>query len=74
MLIGKGRYLSILVFLYKNNNVQVIGHDYETFDVYEYRGDKLRDKLESYLRKGKPPLSFIPIQTILHGFVLQIKS
>jgi len=31
----------------------VLGHDYETFDVYDYRGDKLRDKLESYLSKGK---------------------
>lgn len=29
-----------------------MGHKFETFDVYEYRGDKLRNKLESYLRKG----------------------
>ena len=31
---------------------QVLGLKYETFDVYNYRGDKLRDKLESYLKKG----------------------
>ncbi len=31
----------------------VLGHAYETFDVYDFRGDKLRDKLESYLSKGK---------------------
>ena len=32
--------------------LQVQGVKYETFDVYDYRGDKLRDKLESYLTKG----------------------
>lgn len=31
---------------------QVLNIPYERFDVYEYRGDKLRDKLESYLSKG----------------------
>ena len=31
---------------------RIIGAKYETFDVYEYRGDKLRAKLESYLSKG----------------------
>ncbi len=30
----------------------VLGLKYETFDVYDYRGEKLRDKLESYLKKG----------------------
>lgn len=30
----------------------VMGEKYETFDVYEYRGEKLHDKLESYLSKG----------------------
>ena len=29
-----------------------MGQKYETFDVYNYRGDKLKDKLESYLSKG----------------------
>ena len=32
--------------------LQVQGVKYETFDVYDYRGEKLRGKLESYLSKG----------------------
>jgi len=32
--------------------LQVMGVKYETFDVYDYRGEKLRDKLTSYLSKG----------------------
>ena len=32
--------------------LQVQGVKYETFDVYDYRGDKLRAKLESYLKEG----------------------
>ena len=32
--------------------LQVLGIQYETFDVYDYRGDKLAEKLESYLVKG----------------------
>ena len=32
--------------------LQVQGVKYETFDVYDYRGDRLRTKLESYLGKG----------------------
>ncbi|MDL2296346.1 pyridoxal phosphate-dependent aminotransferase [Bacteroidales bacterium OttesenSCG-928-B11] len=31
---------------------RVLGLKYETFDVYNYRQDKLKDKLESYLSKG----------------------
>jgi aspartate/methionine/tyrosine aminotransferase len=31
---------------------KVLGLKYETFDVYNYRGDKLREKLESYLKEG----------------------
>ncbi|NTW32677.1 MAG: pyridoxal phosphate-dependent aminotransferase [Bacteroidetes bacterium] len=31
---------------------KVIGIKYEAFDVYNYRGEKLREKLESFLRKG----------------------
>ena len=31
---------------------RVLGLKYETFDVYNYRGEKLKDKLESYLKKG----------------------
>ena len=32
--------------------LQVMGVKYETFDVYDYRGDKLAPKLESYLSNG----------------------
>jgi len=32
--------------------LQVMGVNYETFDVYNYRGDKLRAKLEGYLKTG----------------------
>lgn len=32
--------------------LQVMGVKYETFDVYDYRGDKLYHKLEEYLCKG----------------------
>ncbi len=32
--------------------LQVQGVKYETFDVYDYRGEKFRGKLESYLSKG----------------------
>lgn len=32
--------------------LQVLGVKYETFDVYDYRGDKLGPKLEDYLRHG----------------------
>lgn len=32
--------------------LQIQGVNYETFDVYDYRGDKLGPKLESYLSKG----------------------
>ncbi len=38
----------------------VLGFKHETFDVYNYRGDKLRAKLESYLEKGN-------ISTILYS-------
>ena len=31
---------------------KVLGQKFETFDVYDYRGDKLRDKLISYFEKG----------------------
>ena len=32
--------------------LQVMGVKYETFDVYDFRGEKLGPKLESYLRNG----------------------
>jgi len=31
---------------------KVLGQKFESFDVYDYRGEKLRGKLESYLKKG----------------------
>jgi aspartate/methionine/tyrosine aminotransferase len=33
--------------------LRVMGQGWESFDVYDYRGDKLRDKLESYLSTGR---------------------
>jgi aspartate/methionine/tyrosine aminotransferase len=32
---------------------RLLGHDYRSFDVYNYRGKKLREKMESYLQTGK---------------------
>ncbi|MCF6185660.1 MAG: pyridoxal phosphate-dependent aminotransferase, partial [Bacteroidales bacterium] len=39
-------------FPVQKQQCQVLGHDYESFDVYDYRGEKLRAKLESYLKTG----------------------
>lgn len=39
-------------FPVQKQQCRVLGIPYETFDVYDYRGDKLREKLEEYLRKG----------------------
>jgi aspartate/methionine/tyrosine aminotransferase len=39
---------------------KVLGHDYRTFDVYNYRGKKLKDKIEEYLKTGK-------VSTILYS-------
>ncbi|MBN2275745.1 MAG: pyridoxal phosphate-dependent aminotransferase [Bacteroidales bacterium] len=33
--------------------VHVLGHNYYSFDIYDYRGKKLKQKLESYLQTGK---------------------
>jgi len=33
--------------------IHVLGHDFYSFDIYEYRGDKLKEKLESFLKTGK---------------------
>jgi len=32
---------------------KVLGHDYFSFDIYDYRGEKLGAKLESYLQTGR---------------------
>ncbi len=39
-------------FPVNKNQARVLGIPYENFDVYEFRGDKLKAKLESYLEKG----------------------
>lgn len=39
-------------FPVQKQQLNVLGMKYETFDVYNYRGEKLREKLESYLSKG----------------------
>jgi aspartate/methionine/tyrosine aminotransferase len=39
-------------FPVQKQQMMVLGQKYETFDVFNYRGDKLKDKLESYLSKG----------------------
>ena len=39
-------------FPVQKQQLEVLNQKYETFDVYNYRGDKLKDKLESYLIKG----------------------
>lgn len=39
-------------FPVQKQQLVVMGQKYETFDVYNYRGDKLKEKLESYLRSG----------------------
>jgi aspartate/methionine/tyrosine aminotransferase len=40
-------------FPVQKQQVRMIGHDYYSFDVYNFRGPKLREKLESYFRTGK---------------------
>lgn len=39
-------------FPVQKQQIKVMGYKYETFDVYECRGEKLRDILEQYLSKG----------------------
>ena len=40
-------------FPVQKQQVRMLGHDYYSFDVYNYRGKKLKAKLESYLETGK---------------------
>jgi aspartate/methionine/tyrosine aminotransferase len=40
-------------FPVQKQQVKMLGHDYFSFDVYNYRGKKLRSKIESYLQTGK---------------------
>ena len=39
-------------FPVQKQQMMVLGLKYETFDVFNYRGEKLQEKLESYLSKG----------------------
>lgn len=47
-------------FPVQKQQCKVLGQDYKSFDVYNFRGEKLKQKLESYLRDGK-------ISTILYS-------
>ena len=33
--------------------VKMLGHDFQSFDIYDHRGSKLKEKLESYFSTGK---------------------
>ena len=51
----KGKNKTLFIdpgFPVHKQQMRVLGLQWETFDVYNYRGDKLRDQLESYLSKG----------------------
>jgi aspartate/methionine/tyrosine aminotransferase len=39
-------------FPVQKQQMRVMSHRYETFDVFDFRGEKLRAKLKSYLEKG----------------------
>lgn len=39
-------------FPIQKSQLKILGIGYEQFDIYDYRGEKLREKLESYLKKG----------------------
>lgn len=39
-------------FPVQKQQMMVMGQKYESFDIYKYRGDKLKTKLEEYLSKG----------------------
>jgi aspartate/methionine/tyrosine aminotransferase len=47
-------------FPVQKQQIRMLGQDYRSFDVYNYRGAKLKDKLESYLSTGK-------VSTILYS-------
>jgi len=40
-------------FPVQKQQVKMLGHDYYSFDVYNYRGKKLKKKLESFMKTGK---------------------
>jgi aspartate/methionine/tyrosine aminotransferase len=40
-------------FPVQKQQVKMLGHDYYSFDVYNHRGKKLREKLKSYMETGR---------------------
>jgi aspartate/methionine/tyrosine aminotransferase len=40
-------------FPVQKQQVKMLGHDYHSFDIYNYRGEKLKAKLEYYMKTGK---------------------
>lgn len=40
-------------FPVQKTQLEVLNQKYESFDVFNYRGSKLKDKLESFLKKGR---------------------
>jgi aspartate/methionine/tyrosine aminotransferase len=40
-------------FPVQKTQVKMLGHEYAAFDIFKYRGQKLKDKLESFLVGGK---------------------
>lgn len=51
----KGKDTALFIdpgFPVQKQQFRVLGQKFESFDVYNYRGDKLRDKLKSYFEKG----------------------
>jgi aspartate/methionine/tyrosine aminotransferase len=40
-------------FPVQKQQVKMLGHDYQSFDIFEYRGARLKDKIESYFATGK---------------------
>jgi aspartate/methionine/tyrosine aminotransferase len=40
-------------FPVQKQQVKMLGHDYQSFDIFEYRGERLKDKIESYFATGK---------------------
>lgn len=39
-------------FPIQKSQLKILGINYEEFDIYNFRGEALRDKIESYLKKG----------------------
>jgi aspartate/methionine/tyrosine aminotransferase len=50
--------------------LRILGIETVTFDIYDYRGEKLRGKLESFLSGGKISTMLYSNPITRHGFVL----